>query len=165
MIIRTISTLLLCALALMSLPASATGKIVVYEETTLNASADTVWNTIREFGGIHNWFPAVKSTELTGTDVDAGSTRLLTLQDGVQITEVLVDHNDAAMGYSYVIQKAPLPAKGYFSRIRVVPMGNNQAKVIWSSTFDANGADDAAVYEMVRGIYTGGFAALQERFK
>ena len=165
MIIKTISAILLCSLAFVSLPASATGGIVVYEETTLNAGADSVWNTINGFGEIHTWYPVIKSTDLTGTNVDAGSTRLLTLEDGAQITEVLVDHNDANRSYSYVIQKAPLPVKGYFSRIRVVPAGNNKAKVIWSSTFDANGVEDGAAYDMVRGIYTGGFEALKERFK
>lgn len=165
MIIKTIFAALLCSLALFSLPASATGKIVVYEETTLNASADSVWNTIGGFGEINTWYPIIKSVDLTGTNMDAGSTRLLTLDNGAQITEVLVDHNDANRSYAYVIQKSPLPIKDYFSKIKVVPAGNNRCKVIWSSTFDANGVEDTAAYDAIRGIYTGGFAALHDRFK
>ena len=163
--IKTIFTVLLCSLALISFQASATGKIVVYETVTLNASADTVWNTVGDFGGLHTWHPAVTSTDLTGGNNDAGSTRLLTLGDGAQITEILVDHNDDTMTYSYVIQKGPLPVKGYYSKIKVMPMGNGKAKLIWSSTFDADGVDDTTAYETISGVYKGGFEALTAKFK
>lgn len=156
--------MLICALAFISSQAFSAGKLIVSEEVTLNGSADQVWQAIGAFGGLYTWHPAIVSTALTGTGSNAGDTRILTLGDGATVTEVLVDHDDGTMQYSYVIMVSPLPVQNYFSTLEVVPKGENGATVVWSSTFDANGASDEEAIEVISGIYKGGFTALTETF-
>lgn len=153
------------SLAFIGIPAHAAGGLSVSEEVSLPASADEVWRAIGDFGGLHTWHPAATKTDLTGSGSDAGDTRVLTLGDGATITEVLVDHDNAKMSYSYVITASPLPVKNYYSKLAVMQSGGNSAKVIWSSTFDAKGADDAAAIDAITGVYKGGFEALTQQFK
>lgn len=140
----------------------ATGNLTVSEELIINNSADEVWNAIGSFGGLHSWHPAVTETKLTGNGTDAGDTRVLILGDGATITEVLVDHNQTNMAYSYVITSGPFPVTGYYSKIKVVPNGK-KSKVVWSSSFDSKGVEDAKAIETIKGVYTAGFNALNTK--
>lgn len=142
--------------------AHATGVLTVKEEITLKAGAEKVWSTIGSFGGLHTWHPAATKTDLKGSGIDAGDTRILTLGDGATITEVLVDHDSGKMTYTYVITASPLPVKGYRSELKVIAEGKGQSRVIWSSNFDSNGAEDTKAIEVITGVYKGGLSALTE---
>lgn len=157
-------SVVVCTLLSVITPAHAAGNLSVNEQVVLNASADTVWKVIGDFGTLNTWHPAVVKETLTGTGQDAGDTRLLTLGDGATITEVLVDSDDAARQYTYVIKESPLPVSGYLSTIKVLPEGSDKAKVIWSATFNAKGATAKEAMDAVRGVYTAGFQALVKRF-
>jgi len=154
----------LCALLLVNTAASATGSLSVEEQIVLEAKPTEVWMAIGRFGGLHEWHPAAKGVALHGTGKQAGDTRIIDLGDGASITEVLVDHDDATMSYSYVITASPLPVAGYRSTLRVMADGAG-TRVAWSSTFDANGASAADAEAAIAGVYTAGLGALQERFK
>ena len=163
---KTLKTLLALCLILPLFPqaAVAAGELQVKEEAVLQASAEKVWNKIRSFGGWQNWHPAVASTALEGSGMDAGDTRVLTLGDGAKLTEVLVKYSSEKMAYSYVISKGPLPVKGYYSTIRIKPKGKNKCKVVWSGKFDSKGAQDDEAKEAVRGVYTAGLSSLEKMF-
>lgn len=72
----------------------------VLEKITINAAPEKVWALVKDFGGIHNWHPAVASTELQGD-----TTRVLTLtsEGSPTITEQLIKADDATMMLSYKI--------------------------------------------------------------
>jgi mxaD protein len=59
----------------------------VKEKITINASPEKVWAMIKDFGGLHNWHPAIASTELKGDTI-----RILTLtsEGNPTITEKLI---------------------------------------------------------------------------
>lgn len=157
-------SVIVCTLLSAVTPAHAAGNLSVNEQVTLNASADTVWQVIGNFGTLNTWHPAVVKETVTGTGNDAGDTRVLTLGDGATITEVLVDTDNSSRQYTYVIKQSPLPVSGYLSTIKVLPEGKDKAKVIWSSTFNAKGATAQEAMDAVRGVYSAGFQALVKRF-
>lgn len=72
----------------------------VKEKITINASPDKVWAMVKDFSGLHNWHPAVASTEMTGD-----TTRVLTLgsEGNPTITEELVSSDDEKMMMVYKI--------------------------------------------------------------
>ena len=70
----------------------------VEESIAINAPVDKVWALVGDFSKLHEWHPAVKSTDMTGDDV-----RLLTLQDGNTITEEIKRKNDDNKTLSYKI--------------------------------------------------------------
>lgn len=134
----------------------------VRETQSLNASADDVWSVIGDFGGLHNWHPAVAACEV----IQEGPARIrhLTLGDGSKIVERLDAHDGATKSYTYSITDAgPLPVANYQSTIQVTGDGDS-ATVNWHSEFDPSGASEADAQGAISGVYTGGFAALVVQF-
>lgn len=143
----------------------AGGKLSVNKEAVINTDAATLWALVGNFGGLHKWHPAAKSTDLTGDGTKAGDKRVLTLGDGAKIFETLEGLDNAKMVQKYTITDSPLPVENYHSTIHVAPAGDKKAKFTWSSTFDPKGgAPDADAINSITGIYDGGIKALTERF-
>jgi len=134
----------------------------VRETVSLNASPTEIWAVIGDFDGLNSWHPAVAASE---TDQDgAAKVRHLTLGDGSNIVERLDSHDDEARSYVYTILDAgPLPVQNYQATIEVSEDGPNTL-VIWSSEFEARGVPEADAQAAISGVYTGGFAALIEKF-
>jgi len=64
------------------------------------------------------------------------------------------------MSLSYKILEGPLPVSNYESTIRVTDNGDGGSKVVWNSTFDANGASDDEAINIITGIYAAGLDAV-----
>ena len=143
--------------------ASGEGVMTEVKETVeLGASAADVWSLIGDFDRLDSWHPAVAASEasLDGTS----RIRHLTLGDGSIIVERLDSHDDESRSYIYTtLDAGPLPVQDYQSTIEVTSDGTN-ARVTWSSEFEAHGAPEADAQAAISGVYTGGFAALIEKF-
>ena len=139
---------------------SDTGSLNVSHQQEFDKSAAVVWAILGDFNGLDNWHPAVSGSELTGSGTQPGDSRVLTLGDGATITEQLQSYDSAAMNYSYSIEESPLPIKNYLSSISVESISDDSSIVSWTSTFDADGADDAEAQTIIRGIYEAGLGAL-----
>ena len=142
---------------------SGVGEMTEVKETvSLGASPADVWSAIGDFDGLDAWHPAVAVSESSHDGTDR--IRKLTLGDGSVIVERLDSHDDDARSYTYTILDAgPLPVQNYQSTIKVTTDGSN-ARVTWSSKFEPHGAPEADAQGAIAGVYTGGFAALVERF-
>ena len=135
---------------------------IVKETVSLNASATDIWSYIGDFDQLDSWHPAVAASK---TEQDGSNKiRHLTLGDGSKIVERLDSHDDEARSYTYTILEAgPLPVQNYRSTIEVT--GNSSvATVVWSSEFEPQGTSEADAQAAISGVYTGGFAALVEKF-
>lgn len=134
----------------------------VKEIVSLNASPADVWSLIGDFERLDSWHPAVTASETVRDDTT--KVRHLTLGDGSKIVERLDSHDDEARNYVYTILDAgPLPVRDYRSRIEVSGDGAS-SRVTWSSEFLAHEVPEADAQAAVSGVYTGGFAALLEKF-
>lgn len=150
----------------LSLDAAAHGgKLTVTRQVSVDAPAASVWKYIGNFNALDVWHPAVARSELTkGSGMKTGDIRVLTLGDGAQITEKLVNLDNSKHSYAYTIEKGPLPVKNYLSTLQVSEK-DGKTVVTWSSTFDANGAPDEKAAEVIGGVYDGGLAHVVSNFK
>lgn len=106
------------------------------ETVEIDAPPAKVWNVIGNFADM-GWHPSVPRTEGQGGNaIDA--TRLLTLQGGGTIDEVLYKYDATAMSYSYRITKVDvkvLPVTNYSSTLTVKPLPDNRSLVEWRGAF------------------------------
>ncbi|NOQ81131.1 MAG: SRPBCC family protein [Methylophaga sp.] len=172
--------------ALIALPmiASAHGpsRQQVKEKITINASPEKVWAMVKDFGGLHNWHPAVASTEMKGD-----TTRVLTLasEGNPTITEELIKADDEKMMLTYKItdmsvvktitfnsKDTPyftLPVATYKSWITVKAVDGG-SEVQWKSKFYRSFMDNPPVPEgqsdkdavnSIKGVITAGLENLK----
>lgn len=145
--------------------ASFAGNLTVSKEVTVNASPETTWKMIGDFNHLDVWHPVVVASQLKqGDSQSTGAVRLLTLGNGATITEKLVSNNNASRTYTYAITESPLPVADYVSTITVSEAEGGKATVIWSSSFDANGASDEEAENTISGIYDAGLNNLNKHF-
>jgi len=139
---------------------SNTGSLNVSYQHDVAKSAAAVWDILGEFNGLNNWHPAISASDLTGSGTQPGDVRVLTLADGAKITEQLQAYNSTAMSYRYSIEESPLPVKNYLSSISVEDTSAGNSRISWTSTFDADGADDDEAQNIIKGIYEAGLGNL-----
>ncbi|MBX2869079.1 MAG: SRPBCC family protein [Acidiferrobacterales bacterium] len=138
----------------------AGGNLTAEYERTIPKSAAEIWQLVGNFNGLHEWHPAVVKTDADGGGDMAGDRRLLTLGDGATIDEELLEYDQDGMRLSYKILEGPLPVSDYVSTISVSDSGDGSAKVVWNSTFKANGVSDDKAVEIITGIYVAGLDAV-----
>jgi polyketide cyclase/dehydrase/lipid transport protein len=144
---------------------SVAGNLAVSKKVTVNASPETTWKMIGDFNHLDVWHPVVIASQLTqGNSQSAGAVRVLTLGNGATITEKLVANNNALRSYTYAITQSPLPIADYVSTITISDAGDGKSTVIWSSSFDSNGASDEDAINTIAGIYDAGLNSLAKHF-
>ena len=81
---------------------------------SINASADKVWSTVKDFNALNSWHPAVEKDEIVeGKNNTVGAVRLLTLKGGGTIKEKLLAFNPASRSFAYSIVEGVLPVSSY----------------------------------------------------
>ena len=138
-----------------------------YNATVLNASADQVWSTLRNFHDLH-WSPNV----VTGVTIvgSAGATQVgakRILNDVFHETLHVLD--DEAMVLRYSIDDGPGPLSrgqvtGYFGEVRVLPVtvgGEGQTVVTWTSSWET---EQGGVAELCDPIYKARLGDLKGHF-
>jgi hypothetical protein len=110
-----------------------------YASTVIDAPADRVWATIRDFNSLPTWHEGLADSEIEGgkSGDQVGAIRSMHLKDGAHIRETLLSHSDAERSYSYDFQTTPFDVKNYHATIRVTPVTDgNKSFVEWWTTFD-----------------------------
>lgn len=130
----------------------------VSESTTIKAPASEVWKEVGGFNALSRWHPAVKMSK------QLHDQRYLTLAGGGEIVEQETARDEDAMTYSYRILSGPLPVEDYESTISVTPVNSGEAKVTWSSTFDAAGVPDGKAQDVIRDVYKAGLQQLNRMY-
>ena len=139
--------------------------LTVEEKVLVNASAKAVWALIGGFQALDRWHPAVLESKLLGTGKSAGDIRVLVLGNDVHIVEKLESYDETAMSLRYSILESPLPVANYHAVLTVKSVANNEAEVIWQSSFNAAGASDDEVKKTISDIYMAGLSALATLYK
>jgi mxaD protein len=155
-----------------AMPAAA---VMAAEKLTYGQTIDidrppaAVWAVIANVADMPAWIPPVRSSvPVSGEGNTIGARRELTfVNDSTSLIEIVV-YDPAAMTYSYHILTSQLPLADYVATVRVEPEGSG-SRVTWSSVFTrrdtsatpAAGADDAAAFGMLKGLYTAGLENLK----
>ena len=130
----------------MSVPASASNDGII------NASADTVWKVLTNWGALMDWYPndpekglvPLLKTELEGKPGDIPLTRLMYVPDNdVPIPETLERQDDVSrrIYYSLPNEGALEGVRNYWATTQVQPISENQCKVSCASFFDVDDPD------------------------
>lgn len=126
----------------------------------IEASADRVWDLVRDFGGVQRFSPTIESVSVQGEGI--GAVRTLTLPGGLALQERLEALDDASRTLRYaIVGSHPLPFDEYLSTIRLSEDGD-ACQIEWSSTFAPRGGAEAQAAGMVEGIYRGGIAGIKK---
>jgi hypothetical protein len=126
----------------------------------IQASADRVWDLLRDFGGIQRFSSAIESVSVQGEGI--GAVRTLTLPGGLTLQERLEALDDASRSLSYaIVGSHPLPFDDYLSTIRLSEDGDG-CQIEWSSSFAPRGGAEAQAAGMVEGIYRSGIAGIKK---
>ena len=119
----------------------------------IEVAPEELWKKVGGWGSIHEWHPAIASTEVS----EDGAGRVLTLGDGGVIRERRL--NEGERSYTYRFEESPLPVKDYESTIKVLAEGDGSV-MEWEGTFEPDGVDEPQAVELMGGIYQAGLDAL-----
>ncbi len=151
-------TALIAALFAFSTSAMADAEITA----TYKTSADKLWKLVEFHQPSENIMPPIETSKLTGNGV--GAIKLNNLKGGGELALQLVYFEPKSMAFNYVIQKSPLPLKNYVGQVRVEDLGNNRAKLTWSSVYDPKGVDSTKADEIVNGFYKSIIGRIGEKY-
>lgn len=133
----------------------------VHVTDTVNASADTVWKALYDFGGLENILPdMIESCKVEGTGL--GATRDIVLKDGGSAFETMSKLDEANMSLSYTLDRATLPFKDYEAAVKVTDLGTGKCQIDWSSEFVGDGISDEEAAELITGLYQNIIAGLNK---
>ena len=132
----------------------------VSKTTRINASADAVWEVVRDFEGVAEWIGPVTDCTMVGEGV--GAVRTVTLEGGAEVQERLEALDDAERSLSYSIVSSPLPIENYLATIHVAAASDDECEVTWSATFDVAPAAEAEMKALVEGVFQAGFDGLKQ---
>ena len=133
-------------------------KVWVTEE--LQASAQTVWELVREFDGIAKWLgPMVQNMTVEGEGI--GAIRTIALPGDMKLQEQLESYDEAGRSFAYaILGDGPLPVSNYLATLKIVEVGPNTCRVEWGSSFEPKNPE-AEVVAMIEGIYKTGIAGIK----
>ena len=129
------------------------GKLSVSRDVVVNQAPDKVWRMVGGFFTVDEWHPAVDKIIVK----EGGMVRVLVLGDGAEVHERLLHYKDGS-SYTYSLFKGPWPIADYVGTIKVEPSGGNATRVTWSSTFNAEDADE--MVKTFAGVYDAGLQNL-----
>ncbi len=124
----------------------------VHVTDTVEASADTVWKMLYDFGGLENLLPDMIET-CTVEGVGLGATRDIVMKDGGSAFETMSKLDEAGKCFSYTLDRSTLPLENYEATVKVSDVGGNKCQIDWSSEFDGVGMTDAESVEFATGLY------------
>lgn len=166
------STVMLLPLSVNAANAPTQQKVI--REVIIKAEPAKVWAMVKDFGGIHQWHPAVESTK-TETKADQDGVelphRLLTLKGGGTILEKQTISSDADMKLEYKIVEGVLPVSGYRAVMQVkAGPAEGETTVTWTGRFynkanDVNpkpGEDNETAIKAVEAVYDAGLPNLKK---
>ncbi len=130
-------------------------------ERRLPADPTTVWATIGDFNALADWHPAIAACRSEG----GGHVRRLTFSGGGEVVEWLVEQDEQAMNYTYLLeQPGPLPVQQYMVTLEAVPATRGETDVMWSGQFEPSGDADQA-QRLVTDVFQQGLNNLKTLFQ
>lgn len=140
----------------------------VYISSVIGASADKVWERVRDFNALPKWHPRIRDSRIEDAlpSDKIGCIRNFNLQNGDNIREQLVGLSDYDLFFSYSMLEGPMPLSDYIATFRLTPITDGERCFAeWSAEFNCDPENEA---DLVSGIGTnvfqGGFDALKRHF-
>jgi len=137
-----------------------------YNSTVINAPADQVWETLKDFHDLSWSENVVTDLEKVGDKKgeEVGATRIL--NNAIQETLLSIDHD--AMIFTYSIDDGPDAVskdnvEGYVGTVQVLPVSDsNESFVLWTSEWEST--KNGGVAEFCNPIYHAFLQDLKSHF-
>ncbi len=140
----------------------------VYVSSVIGASADSVWERVRDFNGLPKWHPRIRDSRIEDAlpSDKVGCIRSFHLQNGELIREKLLGLSDYDLYCTYEILESPMPLEDYIATLRLTPVTDGDRCFIeWSAEFSCDPQNEN---DLVNGIaddvFQTGFDALKRHF-
>ena len=141
--------------------------IRVYVSSVIEAPADTVWQSIRDFNALPDWVPAVAESRIeNGLPSDrVGCIRNFRLNDGGRLREQLLSLSDYDYQCSYAILESPMGVSNYVAILKLTPVTDgNRTFAEWSAEFDCAPERERALSEQIgQGVFQAAFDNLKRQ--
>ena len=123
----------------------------------INATAQTVWEYVSNWGGTNEWIPGVGPVTVEGGGVGATRSADLAPETGFpgRISERLESCDNQVMSFSYsVIGDSPIPITDYLASMSVKQLSNDTCEITWESTWETESDEPEliAAFEMLYSI-------------
>ncbi|MEM6615217.1 MAG: SRPBCC family protein [Pseudomonadota bacterium] len=140
----------------------------VYISSVIDASADRVWDRVRDFNGLPRWLPAVRDSRIENAEPSdkIGCVRDFHLQNGDRLREKLLGLSDFDMFCTYSILESPMPLTDYVATLRLTPITDGDRTFAeWSAEFEcAPEEEDGLVNGIGNDVFQSGFDSLKRHF-
>ncbi len=140
----------------------------VYTSSVIGASAEQVWDIIRDFNGMPLWHPliAVSRIEDELNSAEVGCVRDFQLKDGGKIREKLLALSDYDFSFTYSILESPMALENYVATLKLTPITDGLRCVgEWTAEFDCASKDEEELRVLIgQSVFQNGFDALKARF-
>ena len=140
-----------------------------YASAIIDAPVELAWATIRDFGALASWLPAVTESGIEGgADPDSvGCIRFLRLDNGTPVRERLLMLDDSRYSFSYNFETPAFPVENYVATVELIPVTNgNSTFARWWATFDERPEDKGTYVDIIsNAVFAAGWRALGERLK
>ena len=140
----------------------------VYTSSVIGASANRVWETVRDFNGLPNWVPAVAESRIEGNQPadQIGCVRAFRLQGGGFLREKLLALSDYDFSVTYSILESPMGVENYTATVKLAPITDGDKTFAeWSAEFDCDPAREAELVQTIgKDVFQAAFDALKSRF-
>lgn len=124
----------------------------VHVTDTVDASADSVWQLLYDFGGLEKLLPdMIETCTVEGTGL--GATRDIVLKDGGSAFETMSKLDEAGKCFNYTLDRSTLPLENYEATVKVTDLGAGKCQIDWSSVFDGVGMTETESVEFATGLY------------
>ena len=140
----------------------------VFVSTVIGASAERVWERIRDFNGLPKWHPRIRDSRIEDAlpSDKVSCIRNFNLQNGDNIREQLLGMSDYDMFTTYAILESPMPLTDYVATLRLTPVTDGERTFAeWSAEFSCAPEDESDLVSGISGnVFQGGFDALKRHF-
>ena len=142
--------------------------VKVYTSSVIDAPADRVWATVRDFNALPQWHPAIRDSRIEGNHPSdkIGCIRNFNLRDGGNIRERLLALSDYDFTCVYAILESPMGVSDYIATLKLSPITDgNRTFAEWTAEFDcAPERETELVTNIGTGVFQGGFDSLKRAF-
>jgi hypothetical protein len=114
----------------------------------LTVPSDKVWEAIGKIGRLDVWFPSIATCRVEGDGV--GAHRYMILNRGGDITDRIVDIDQARRRLTYERVRSPFPVSSYKGTVEVFESFDSRAIVVWTVDFESEPKDSASVAKMLQ---------------
>ena len=128
-------------------------------KTTINISADAIWQVISEFSAADQYLAGVVTCTVEGAGV--GALRTLTSADGSLVVERLeaLDGDTRQLSYALLTDT---PFRNCLTTMAVLNLGPNQAELEWWAIFEPDGIPASEAEQILESAMSANCLALKQ---